>query len=176
MCPRNKLAPNWSIWRLGSEEHKFGGTSPLRPLRARERPTSVERFKMAWGNLPVSWLIPTYRVCKLDKSANSLGIFPLKWLYAKEITFSVVILAREAGMVPVRLLAGSFNSWRRGGKSAGNWPTRLLNEKRRSLSFEQFAKLGILPCSVLFSKCKVWRRRKWQGGRNLPGKWVFRQG
>jgi hypothetical protein len=54
MCPTKKLPSNASVWRLGREVQRFGGTSPVRPLTARLRPMRVERFKMACGNLPAS--------------------------------------------------------------------------------------------------------------------------
>jgi hypothetical protein len=54
MFSRKKLPPNASIWRFGRDVQRFGGTSPLRPLRTRPRPMRVERLKMDCGNLPVS--------------------------------------------------------------------------------------------------------------------------
>jgi hypothetical protein len=89
------------------------------------------------------------------------------------MVFSFVIFAREAGMVPVRLLAQTRSTLRQGGKSARNWPTRLLFETSNTLRFEQFAELGIFSCSMLLFKCMVWRRRKWPSDGGISPVSVF---
>ena len=107
--PRKKLEPNSSISRLGRELPIFGGKSPLRSQSDAFSSVRLERLRIGCGKLPEKLLSPMYRYCSPHNFANSLGMLPSMLLLSKPNTNSAVMLARESGMVPVRLLYPSIS-------------------------------------------------------------------
>jgi hypothetical protein len=67
---------------------------------------------MGCGKLPENLFSPMSRYCSPDNFANSLGMVPSMLLSVNENTYRAVVFAREAGIVPVRLLSESLSNSR----------------------------------------------------------------